>query len=124
MTSPWIQPGDTEQRGPVSFAIIFSGGPYDGVMAFLPHPFKEVLHPRGEASGKSLNTGEAEFNISMYGKPYSPDVDYDRYESTNTIIKKDLPLVDGRIINGVDVVVYKYTGVVNDGTEPDDPQLI
>jgi hypothetical protein len=98
---------------PVVFPSEFVGGHYDGVTMFLNAPLNEVLMVRGEWATKQLPHEEAQFNISLHGRPYPPDVEYDRYEVTDKLVMKNIDLPDGRKILNVNVRIYQYTGVVS-----------
>jgi len=94
------------------YPIQFDGGPYDGVIAFLSQPFKELLQPRGVDASKPLSPGEAEFNVSLTGRPYSPGVTYERYLHTGVMIIRSIDLQNGNRIDGAHVMRYAYQGVV------------
>ena len=94
------------------YPALFSGGPFDGIVAFLSEPFYELLQPRGEAAKKPLDATEAEFNMSFSGTPYSDDVTYERYLCSGERKMQTIELPSGETIGPVSVMVYKHAGVV------------
>lgn len=100
----------------------FNGGPYNGQTTILPEPFPELLHPRGDAKGRLLKPGEADFNRSMNGMPFPADVTYERYVITNRSSKRAIEISTGRIVLGVTTRIYDYKGVVDGLSDmPDTP---
>lgn len=95
----------------VQYPSEFEGGPYDGVVFFLSQPFREILQPRGAAAFEKIDPNEAEFNVSMTGRPFKKDVTYERYTITNRIVVKDIVFAEGTMKN-VRVMIYGYEGVV------------
>ena len=107
----------------IMYPIEFNGGPHDGIVTFLPEPFFEVLQPRGDAADKPLDAGEAEFNMSLTGRPYNTDVTYERYQCSGKRIIRTILLHTGETVGPMPVMIYKHTGVVGASIDGDLPGM-